>query len=220
VESKPARSYRDVAGDVLRVAVIDTSNLMGKITAAKVSALKAVFRAEAVRLSRTTGKCPMFNHMSHAGEIMRIHCADASAKDWLKVFVDRLPSSEFGTLKVVQADKLPSLTKCSLFIPDEDIEGIADIQSVLAAQNPTLAVKSWCMLFRESRNQGLLMVLGIPKQDVATLAAEDNRVHFLFSTLRMKIHPREEEGATAPQPAATQMVSAPEETATTSTGES
>lgn len=204
------KSYKDAANSHLRVAIIDKENPYGKLPADKEAILKTTLLEELdntiMSASSSSSKPPTFSSWSYTGEIVRITCDDDSSLAWLTTKVEALSGGPTGTnLEVISVDKLPRLTKATLWVPGEEkseLEGKEVVLRRLAGQNPHLSVKRWCLFHHETRQKptkGHVLVFGVGEEDVLTLKQRSSRLSYGFTslTIKFKTEARKEEEPTA-----------------------
>jgi len=204
------KSYKDAANSHLRVAIIDKENPYGKLPADKEAILKKTLLEELdntiMSASSSSSKPPTFSSWSYSGEIIRITCDDDSSLAWLTTKVEALSGGSIGNnLEVISVDKLPRLTKATLWVPGEEkseLEGKEAVLRRLAGQNPHLSVKRWCLFHHETRvkpAKGHVLVFGVGEEDVLTLKQRSSRLSYGFTslTIKFKTEARKEEEPTA-----------------------
>ena len=193
----PPTSYKDATLSYLKVAIIDKDNPYGKIPKDKEILVKKSLRGELDKIilstpGTSTMKPPMFRSWTYSGEIIRIVCEDDNTLGWLTKAVEDLRPWQNAALTVVRIDRLPRLTKATLWIPmeaDSDHEDKEVVIGRLAGQNPTLSVRRWCLFHHEAKEnpKGLLLVFGIGDEDIKTLGTRSMRIHYLFQSLALRV---------------------------------
>lgn len=198
--SAPPTSYKEAALGHLKVAIIDKDNPSGKIPKDKEVLIKKLLMGELDKILFTaptpssTTKPPTFRSWTYSGEIIRVFCEDEETRSWLTTTVGSLRPWENATLAVVSIDKLPRLTKSTLWIPVEaesDFEEKEVVVRRLAAQNPALGIGRWCIFHHEAKDdpKGHLLVFGIGDEAMETLRTRSMRVNYIFQSLTLKVKP-------------------------------
>lgn len=196
----PPISYREAALSHLRVAIIDKDNPYGKMSKDREVLVKRTLGGELDKIILSTPapdktiKPPTFRSWTYAGEIIRVFCEDEYTLGWLTDTVGGLRPWEGASLAVVPVDKLPRLTKATLWIPleaESDHEEKEVVVRRLAGQNPMLSVGKWCVFHHEAKVEprGHLLVFGIGDEDMETLRARSMRVNYIFQSLTLKARP-------------------------------
>ncbi|XP_074033088.1 uncharacterized protein [Leptinotarsa decemlineata] len=187
----------------LKVAIIDETNPYGKVTAERESLIKKQLLEELDKIifsaSSNNSKPPTFKSWTYSGEI-RVVCDDDVTLEWLKEATMTIKPWEEASLAVVSVDKLPKLTKASLWIP-EDVHKTTSgekkrVLGRLKAQNPDLKVARWCTFHHEVKMnpQGHLFVFLIGDDDMAVLKKKSMRVSYAFTSLTIRATEKETEG--------------------------
>ncbi|KAK5650455.1 hypothetical protein RI129_001484 [Pyrocoelia pectoralis] len=201
------RSYKEAAERQLRVAVIDTNNPVGKLSANQAEMVKnelAKIIDQLFYATESTTPAPTFKGWRYSGEILRISCENNYSLEWFKKVVSDLPPLwEAAHLKVVQEDCLQRLRKAAIWIPEEP-EDLEVVKRRLEWQNPWANVGSWCVFHTAVNDQppGRLIVFGIGEADQANLNARGGKLNYRFSSLKVKVrNPAKPVGAsTSAQP--------------------
>ncbi|XP_072375605.1 uncharacterized protein [Diabrotica undecimpunctata] len=191
----PSQSFAEATLRHLKVAIIDKLNPYGKVTADRANLIKQSLIEELDRTilspSSSQVKAPTFKSWTYSGEIIRVVCDDDEALAWLEKATSDLKPWEEVSLAVVSQDKLPKLTKASLWIPEDAISTSDDPERVLrrlAAQNPDMAVARWCTFHHEVKKdpKGHLFVFGIGDDDMVVLRKRAMRLSCTFTSLYLK----------------------------------
>lgn len=187
------RSYKEAATSNLRVAIINRSSPLGRVTPEQSEMIKKLLnrRLDEILLApvTSTAAVPTFGGLRVVGEILRITCDDELALNWLTQVVDTSePLWDGAQLKVVQEDQIPKLWKVSIWIPGEAEEPRLAITR-LSVQNPTLDVRSWCTFHSAATvvPPGRLLVMGVGEKDAHVLNSAKGKVKYRFTTLTAKV---------------------------------
>uniref|UniRef100_A0A6P7GN39 Uncharacterized protein LOC114340832 n=1 Tax=Diabrotica virgifera virgifera TaxID=50390 RepID=A0A6P7GN39_DIAVI len=152
--------------------------------------------------SNSQARAPTFKSWTYSGEIIRVACDDDEALAWLKKAIDDLKPWEDASLAVVSQDKLPNLTKASVWI-SEDVTNTSDdtkrVLRRLTAQNPDMSVARWCTFHHEAKTDpnGHLFVFGIGDEDMAVLKKRAMRLSYAFTSLTLKASKQKMEGTSS-----------------------
>lgn len=196
-EGIPA-SYKEAAESHLRTAIIDKDNPYGKISGEREALIKKKLTEELDSIllspSASGSKPPTFRSWTYSGEIIRVVCEDESTLAWLTEAVCGLKPWENATLAVVRADRLPRLTKASLWIPLEADTAHGEREIVLrrlAAQNPALNISKWCLFHHEAKQdpKGHILIFGIGDEDMKALRLKAMRLNYMFTSLALRAKP-------------------------------
>lgn len=118
----PSKIFSEAALRHLKVAIIDETNPYGKVNDERESLIKKILLEELDKFifsdSSSNKKAPTFKSWTYSGEIIRVVCGDDVSLEWLKDVTKTLKPWEGASLAVVSVDRLPKLTKASLWIPD------------------------------------------------------------------------------------------------------
>ncbi|CAG9833997.1 unnamed protein product [Diabrotica balteata] len=203
--NSPSRSFAEAALRHLKVAIVDKVNPYGKITADQSNLIKRSLVEELDKAISTSGghvKVPTFKSWTYSGEIIRVVCDDDGSLSCLENVIARLKPWEDASLAVVSQDKLPKLTKASLWIPEDGTTTSDDPERVLlrlTAQNPDVAVARWCTFHREVKKDpnGHLFVFGIGDEDMDVLRKREMRLSYAFTSLTLKVRSNEVKGSSS-----------------------
>lgn len=185
-------SYKEAAERHLRVAIINRTNPLGKIT-----------QEESDLLEQRLGKDldehlfslaeeitpPTFKGWQYHGQILRITCENSQSLEWLKKAVGNFPPLwEAARLDVVQVDELPRLKKAALWIPGPPDE-MEIVLKRLAAQNLWAKVNEWCLFHEEAKQepQGRLLVFGVNQTAEAAILSKGSKLNYKFAALTIRV---------------------------------
>ncbi|XP_074026450.1 uncharacterized protein [Leptinotarsa decemlineata] len=199
----PTKTFVEAALRHLKEAIIDETNPYGKVTAERESLIKKQLLEELDKIifsaSSNNSKPPMFKSWTYSGEIIRVVCDDDVTLEWLKKATMNIKPWEEASLAVDSVDKLPKLTKASLWIP-EDVHKTTSgekerVLGRLKAQNPDLKVARWCTFHHEVKMnpQGHLFVFGIGDEDMVVLKKKSMRLSYAFTSLTIRATIKETE---------------------------
>ncbi len=173
------RSYREVVSNDLLMVIYAKNTPGGKLNAVQADSVEKQLKDAILGCIRTKQGCPGFLSFRFGGEVIKTRCEDVFSKE------------------VVEANKMPSLTKASLFCHGE-MGQLSGIQEVLTGQNPDLDVDSRHLLHSDKREDGTLLVMGIPEEGIQKLKAKNMKMRFFLQQVTVKVSGRNEEGG-APQ---------------------
>lgn len=183
-------SYGEAIKSHLRVAIINRTNLTGKLEPDQAGLVQAALNEELDKNLFSSDKLPLhFYGWSYAGEILRISCRDDTSLNWLNKTVLALkPLWEGAKLEVRQADKLIKLTKVRLWIPGAGRAELTTQKVIqrLATQNPDYAVKEWCVFHSAATSSpgGLLLIVGVPEPEAERINSEGGRIYHGFDSIK------------------------------------
>ncbi|KAK5648130.1 hypothetical protein RI129_003022 [Pyrocoelia pectoralis] len=219
-KAEPPRnlSYKQAVERQLRVAIIDSNNPLGKLTANQAGMVQShLAKVLDQHLFALTGAtlAPTFRGWRYSGEILRISCDNNHSLEWLKKAVGNLPPLwEAAHLMVVQEDCLPRLCRAAIWVPGEP-EDLVVVRQRLETQNSWARVGSWCVFHTAVKDQpqGRLVVFGIEEMDQTNLIARGGRLGYGFSTLKVKVSnpTKPEVASTSVQPPQPQHPQLPQE---------
>lgn len=200
----PKISYREAATSNLRVAIINRSVPMGKVTPEQTELIKGMLHRRLDETLFTPGgsdkQIPTFGGLRVAGEILRITCDNEHTLNWLSQTVHTAqPLWDGAQLKVIQEDQIPKMWKVSIWIPGESEEPEL-VLARLGAQNPNLEVGTWCTFHTAATGvpPGRLLVMGVGEKAARVLNQSDGGVKYRLTTLKARItkdHPVSEAAA-------------------------
>ncbi|KAG6439098.1 hypothetical protein O3G_MSEX000483, partial [Manduca sexta] len=115
----------------------------------------------------------------HSEGVLKMHCEDSKAVEWLKETVATLESPIPGTILVVRRQKdIPKRVKSAVLLPACN-EEIGTIQRVLICQNRGYQVSRWSLYSterQEGNTPGTFLVLGIPADEIPNIMARGRRL--------------------------------------------
>ncbi|CAG9831404.1 unnamed protein product [Diabrotica balteata] len=171
-----SQSFAEAALRHLKVAIIDKVNPYGKVTADRENLIKCSLIEKLDRTTLSTSS----SQSDDDGALAWLEKATADLKPW-----------EEASLVVVSQDKLPKLTKASLWIPGDANHTSNDPErglQRLTAQNPDMAIARWCNFHHEVKKdpKGHLFVFGIGDDEMAVLRKRAMRLSYTFTSLTLK----------------------------------
>lgn len=121
------------------MAIIDKDNPYIKVNAEQGSLIKKRLMKEQGKLILTAfsrqSRASTFKSWTYSGDIIRVICDDDGVLNWLTEVTKSLKLIEDAALAVVSLDKLPRLTKATLWVSEDgatstsdDPESAADVE--------------------------------------------------------------------------------------------
>lgn len=181
--------YADLVKDDLTVLFVHTDNAAGLLTREHKDLIRSAILAEIDQLTTSAaGWAPVFEGFMPAHFGLLVSCADVKTRDWIHEVAGRLKPWEGASLRVLNSNEIPSLTRVDVFIPDP-VPETKSILMRLQTQNRGMLTGEWRVLNRViCPKGGCLLYLGIPDGSVTLLRELGlkpffglGRVNFRFS---------------------------------------
>ena len=194
-----ATAWREAMMSHLKVAVISTTNILGKLGKDQYEKVYDLITDLIMEELAKGNPPPTFKHFSYAGEIFRITCENDVSLRWLRSIVEKLTPWEGAKLTIVAEKDLPKLYRFSVWIPKaiNKLSEPAKVVGILGGQNPHLQVKSWLIFHHHveeaENNQGMVFVFGVGQKDADWLKQNRGKLNFLLSTVWAKFASQKEE---------------------------
>lgn len=192
-QTENKRAYSEVATAHLRVAIIDSTDPLGKMSKERADLVKAKLLGAVDDFlfaePPATVPTPDFGGCSHRFDIFYITCCDSATLEWLRKTIESFPPLwEGAKLKVVRESELPRLRKATLWIPDCRDE--ADlVMRRLRLHNRWANIHTWTQfMVKDDQPGGKLLILGVPETEIELLKARNGRLSYQLSHLYLKIH--------------------------------
>lgn len=162
--------FSEVVKNSLWTAVV-VSERINRLFSFKQMEQLSIIIGKAVTKSVTEGGAPRMEGIGKSGGRFIVKCADSWTVDWLKRVVAENTLEEMK-LEAIPADKLPRLTRCTVFLPN--LPGESEISRAMALthlgrQNPGLQTSEWTVFSDTKVKGGALFVLGVDAESLEVL---------------------------------------------------
>lgn len=184
-------SYSEITKSDLTVAVIDSSNADGEISAKNWKKVEVGLASVFLEvLKENPGTVPTCRDAGwHQGRAKLISCADSRSLDLYKIAISKLGNLwEGATLKVVNRNEIPHRPRSRTWIPAEPSEP-ETVMAIIKCSNPQLPVDNWKLVrLEEAKGDSRQAMLVLNKESLGILAKSRGVISYGFSSITLKIY--------------------------------
>lgn len=177
--------------DKLKIAIIDRAHPEGKILLGNQKILKESFESWQIEtlLKDPEGFIPHFEWSRFSGDIFRITCQDLQSVEFVKATVKEKGNLwQDSNLQVVGKDEVPKVNKVFLWLPEEKRQPQEVLRFIdILNRKLNLGAKSWSVLHRDQKKEGLLLTLGISNESLMALRSVSGWVYYLSRKVQISL---------------------------------